>query len=176
MIWKVDSLKEKVRTKHMKKLILPIAITLGCGHARCEDEKKDELYPTGLTIVVMDEANKVLDVVKVADDKKSYEITFNTSESRQKIKVVALGARIDKEIPKGVFFMGKSKKNLGGFDKVVVTVDEGKVISMEGDGFGAFALTDEIRKGVIDDLKEAKQADMTLIEELVDEGEESKSK
>ena len=58
----------------------------------------------------------------------------------------------------------------------MVTVDEGKVISMEGDGFGAFALTDEIRKGVIDDLKEAKQADMTLIEELVDEGEESKSK
>lgn len=160
---------------HMKKLIMAVGLVALAGHARCEEDDKGQLYPTGLTIVVMDEANHVLDTVKVADDKKSYEITFKTSEARRKIKVIVLGTRIDKTLPDGVFTMGKSKEHLGGFDKVIVTVDAGNVISITGDGFGTFALTDEIRKGVIGDLKEGKQADLTVIEELVDGEEESDS-
>ena len=165
----------------MKKLILAGCLILACGHARGEDdtkeqkdkkdqkeEQKEQIHPTGLTVVVMDQANKVLDTVKIADDKKSYEITFQISEAMQKIKVVALGSRIDEDVPKGMFFTGMSKP-LGGIGKVVVTIDVGKVISIEGNGFGTFALTDDISKSIINDLKEDKQADLTLIEELVDE-------
>ena len=159
----------------MKKLMMAVGLAAFAGQARSEQDDKGQLYPTGLTIVVMDEANHVLDTVKVADDKKSYEITFKTSEARQKIKVIALGTRIDKTIPEGLFTMGKSKELLGGFDKVIVTVDAGNVISITGDGFGLLALTDEIRKGVIGDLEKDKQADLTVIEELVDEKEESES-
>ncbi|MBK1814073.1 hypothetical protein JIN84_00430 [Luteolibacter yonseiensis] len=157
----------------MKKLIPLLCLSLVCGYARSEDAAKDQVHPTGLTIVVMDDAAKVLDSVKVADDKKSYEITFKTSDATRKIKVVALGNRTDASLPKDVFITGKSKADLGGIGKVVVTIDEGKVISIKGDGFGAFVLTDEIRKGVLGDLKEGKQADLTLIEELVDDDGES---
>lgn len=155
----------------MKKLMMVAALAAVCGNARCEEDDKKQLFPTGLTIVVMDDANHVLDAVKLVDDKKSFEITFNTSDARQKIKVVALGTRIDKGLPEGIFTTGKSKKDLGGIGKVVVTVDVGILISIKGDGFGTFALTDEIRKEVISDLKEGKQAELTVIEELVDEVE-----
>jgi len=156
----------------MKKFMMAASLVALSGHARCEDDDKGQLYPTGLTIVVMNEANHVLDTVKVADDKKSYEITLKTSETRQKIKVIALGTRINKTLPEGVFTMGRSKELLDGIDKVIVTIDAGNVISIKGDGFGTFALTEEIRKGVIGDLKEGKQADLTMIEELVEEKED----
>ncbi len=132
------------------------------------DDEKLLLYPTGLTVVVTDKACKVLDTVKVPDDKKFYEITFTLEEGRDELRVFALGTRIDKDIPKDLLVKGLPKKE-GGRGKVVVSIDEGSLTGISGNGFVIWKLTDEVKKEIAADLKEDKPADLTTMDELVEE-------
>lgn len=131
------------------------------------------LHPTGLTVVLMDADNKVLDTVKVPDDKKHYQITFSTGDDHQKIKVFALGPRIYKEIPKGVYTTGLAKKEGGGgLGRVEATIEGGELVTFTGNGYGTFALTEAISTAIAADLKEDKPADLTTMDELVEDESE----
>ena len=95
------------------------------------------LHPTGLTVVLMDADNKVLDAVKVPDDKKHYQITFSTSDDHPKVMVFALGPRIYKGIPQGMYFTGLSKKDQGGgLGKVEAIIEAGELVTFNGSGGG----------------------------------------
>lgn len=128
------------------------------------------LHPTGLTIVLMDADNKVLDTVKVPDDKKHYQITFSSGD-HQKIKVFALGTRISKDIPAGMSTTGISKQD-GGLGRVEVLIESGELAGMRGNGYGTFALTEAISTAIAADLKEGKPVDLTEMDELVEDDSE----
>lgn len=156
----------------MKKFITGFIIAAISGFATAgEADEKALLYPTGLTVVVTDPAGKVLDAVKVPDDGKFYEITFKIGDDEPDIRVFTLGSRVSKDLPKDIYIKGMSKKPRGGLGRVVVSIDEGKVTGITGNGFGTLALTEDIRKAIASDLKEDKPAALTTMDELVDEEE-----
>jgi hypothetical protein len=145
----------------------------GLGMASGEESKaanekeKIELFPTGLTVVVVDFGGKVIDTLIVPNDSKSYEINFVVSENTEGMKIFVLGDRVDKSIPPGLVVKGLSKKE--GLGKVVVNVEEGKVTGIAGNGYGTLEFTDEMKKKIAADIKEGKKADFTSIEEVEDE-------
>ena len=124
------------------------------------------LTPSGLTIVVMDKANKVLDTVVIGDEKKSLVVSFAIPDGEEMIRVFAIGHRINKDLPKNFYILGRpDDEKWHGLGYVDVDIEEGILIGIKGNGMGQFEFTKAMQEEVAVDLKAAKAASITTIEE-----------
>lgn len=166
----------------MKKSIL-IFITSFVAGLICFAEPAEKpveiktLAPSGLTVVVMDKANKILDTVVIGDDKKSLIVSFAIPDGEEMIRVFAIGHRINKELPKNVYILGRpDNEKWHGLGYVDVDIEEGILIGIKGNDMGQFEFTNAMQEEVAVDLKAAKAASITTIEESDAEAADEKDR
>ncbi|QQL44069.1 hypothetical protein [Sulfuriroseicoccus oceanibius] len=123
-----------------------------------------EVAPTGLTVVVCDSSNKVLDTVVVPDDEKSGSVKFTLPEGVTEIRVFALGKRQHKDLPSGYFIKGRPDNDEWmGRGYVEAHVEKGLLVGIDGNGVGPIKFSEELEKQILADIKADKPAPLTTI-------------
>jgi hypothetical protein len=136
---------------------------------------KGAIAPTGLTIVVCDSANNVLDTLVVARDIKKGHFDFIVPEDIDEIRVFAMGNRIvgiggtggisnpwlEKEISETLtknYFVARSEAR-GGMDFVAAEIEEGVLSGISaGEAPRPLKVTGEMRRQIRADIAAGKRA------------------
>ena len=125
----------------------------------------EEMAPTGLTLVVCDSENKVLDTVVVPSGAKVTSVKFVLPEDAKEIRVFALGKRIEEGLPEGFFVKGRpDNEEWYGLGYVEAHIEEGILVGLDGNGAGPFKMNKVLKKGILTDIAEAKKSPLTTVE------------
>jgi hypothetical protein len=145
-----------------------------------------DLAPTGLTIVVCDSANHVLDTLVVPGEMKNGDFEFTVPEDIDEIRVFAVGNRIvgvggpggilnprfRKIISEGLtknYYVARSKER-GGLGFVLAEIEQGVLNGMSaGEAPRPLTLTGEMRKQIREDIAAGKRAPIIYRIETEDE-------
>ena len=83
--------------------------TSATTQVKAEVQAEDSLAPTGLTLIVCDNTDKVLETFVVPDDKKNRNIEFTAPQGHEQLRVFVIGTRVSQENAElfaGNYFVG----------------------------------------------------------------------
>ena len=133
--------------------------------------ESSEATPTGLTIVVCDTNNKVLDTVVVPDDQQSRTVKFTLPTGDDQIRVFALGERQHKDLPADYYITGRpDDEKWMGLGYVEAHIEKGVLVAIDGNGFGHLTIGKQLPDQIIADIEAAQPAKITSIETNSEQG------
>lgn len=148
---------------------------VACETPEPKDAGEGAIAPTGLTIVVCDSANNVLDTLVVPGEMEKADFEFTVPKGIDEIRVFAVGNRIvgvggsgeilhqqlRKEISEGLtknYFVARSKES-GGLGFVAAEIEQGVLNGISaGEAPKPLKLTGEMRKQIREDIAAGKRA------------------
>jgi hypothetical protein len=160
---------------------------VACETREQEDRGEGAIAPTGLTIVVCDSANNVLDTLVVSGEMKNGDFEFTVPEDTDEIRVFAVGNRIvgvggsggilnpqlRKIISEGLtqnYFVARSKER-GGLGFAMAEIEQGVLIGISaGEAPRPLELTGELRKQIREDIAAGKRAPIIYRHETGESG------
>lgn len=121
--------------------------------------------PSGLTVVVCDSGNNVLDTVIVPDDQASRTVRFTLPPDVDEIRVFAIGERRHEELPADFYITGRpDDQKWMGLGYVEAHIEEGILVGIDGNGFGQFTIDQQLSDQIVADIAAAQSAEFTSVE------------
>ncbi len=154
----------------MKSILTALLVcAAGLLATNAEEEVKSELAPTGLTLVVCDSENNVLDTIVVPEGKVSFEYTFTVPEDMVEIRLFAIGDdRIIERYRDNLTEMyceGRTDdKGFNDWGILEATVEDGVLKGFDSAaGIKPLKITKEMRAQIKMDIKEDKRSSLVTI-------------
>lgn len=135
-------------------------------------DESEEMAPTGLTLIICDAEKNVLDTVLIPKGDVVSSVKVTIPEGLEEVQVFALGDRVDKDIPRNIFFKGRpDNEKWGGLGFVEVFFEDGMLIGIDGNGYGPLKVDEKLLKMVLLDIKENKNRNFIAIEKTDGQGD-----
>lgn len=135
-----------------------------CLPAKANEESAQALAPTGLTIVVCDSSNNVLDTIVVPEGEVSIRYKITVPEDMVEIRAFAIGEERIKDwlrenLTEKYCEARTDDKGANSFGKLDAKVTKGIFGGFSGvAGLKPLKITDEMRKQIRSDIKEDKRS------------------
>ena len=146
-----------------------LACVAGLIATTAQETNTNPLAPTGLTLVICDSENKVLDTVVVPEGKVSFKYTFTMPEDLVEIRLFAIGDdRINKHFRDNMtqsYSQKLASAGSGPKSRVLeATVKDGVLKGFNWiNGLEPLTITDEMRDQIQKDIKEDKRSSVVSI-------------
>ena len=125
-----------------------------------------EIAPTGLTIVVCDASNRVLDAVVIADDQQSRTVRFSVPEELGEIGVFVVGDRVNDflaDLLPEEILIGRGTDQ-GGSGFIDALIENGVLVGLErNSGIRVLELDETLKKEIREDIAKGERSPFVTV-------------
>lgn len=145
-------------------ILAAVAFAISCSQSEHRIEGRESIAPSGLTLVVCDATNSVLDCVVLPNDKQPRSVIFTLPKGIDEIRVFAVGHRIHKDFPQANYIAGRPQdRKWMGLGYVEAHIAQGILMAIDGNGFGPLKMNESLLKEIENDIMEDKRSSITTV-------------